>query len=145
MTDDLYHDAIMAHARAPHHAGRLEAADARATVDNPLCGDRVTVELRLADGRVADVAHTVRGCALCQASASMLADGALGADRAEVEQARTAIRAMLRDDAAPPDGRWAAFAAFLPARRARSRHDCVLLPFKAFEQAWAAGADESHS
>ena len=138
MSDELYQDAIMAHVRAPHHAGTLADADARATVDNPLCGDRVTIALKLADGTIADVAHTVRGCALCQASASMLADGAIGASRAEVAAARDAIRAMLRDDAAPPDGRWAAFAAFLPARPARSRHDCVLLPFQAFEKALAA-------
>ena len=138
MSDELYQDAIMAHARAPHHAGTLPAADVRATVDNPLCGDRVTIELNLADGRITDVAHTVRGCALCQASASMLADGAIGAPRDAVAAARETIRAMLRDDAPPPDGRWSAFAAFLPARRARSRHDCVLLPFQAFEKALAA-------
>lgn len=135
MSDELYQDAIMAHARTPHHAGTLENADARATVDNPLCGDRVTVELRLAGDTVADMAHTVRGCALCQASASMLADGAIGATRDEVAVAREAIRAMLRDEAPPPAGRWAAFAAFLPARPTRSRHECVLLPFQAFEKA----------
>jgi SUF system NifU family Fe-S assembly protein len=139
MSDELYHDAIMAHARAPHHAGPLADAEARATVDNPLCGDRVTVELRLADGKVAAIGHTVRGCALCQAAASMLADGAIGSSSDEVAAAREAVRAMLRDDAAPPAGRWAAFAAFLPARRARSRHECVLLPFQAVERAFAAG------
>ncbi len=138
MSDELYQDAIMAHARAPHHAGTLAAADARATVDNPLCGDRVTIELSLADGQIADVAQTVRGCALCQASASMLADGAIGAPRDSGAGAREAVKAMLRDDAPPPDGRWSAFAAFLPARRARSRHDCVLLPFHALEKALAA-------
>jgi nitrogen fixation NifU-like protein len=140
MTDELYHDTIMAHARAPHHAGPLADADRKATVDNPLCGDRVTIELKIADGRVSDVGHTVRGCALCQAAASMLADGAIGAAPDEVARAREAIRAMLHDDAAPPDGRWAAFAAFLPARAAKSRHDCVLLPFQAFERAVAKPA-----
>lgn len=135
MNDELYHEAIMAHARAPHHAGALAAADARATVDNPLCGDRVTIELRLSDGRIIDVGHTVRGCALCQASASMLADGAIGASRAEVAAARNAVKAMLRDGAPAPEDRWAAFAAFLPARSARSRHDCVLLPFQALDKA----------
>ena len=140
MNDELYHDAIMAHARAPHHAGPLAEADGRATVDNPLCGDRVTIELKLAGDRVAAVGQTVRGCALCQASASMLADGALGAAPDEVATARDTIKAMLRDAAPPPDGRWAAFAAFLPARPATSRHDCVLLPFQAFARALAKPA-----
>ena len=142
MNDELYHDAIMAHARTPHHAGALASADARATADNPLCGDRVTVELKLDGNRVADMGHTVRGCALCQASASMLADGAIGAAPADVAAARDTIRAMLRDDAPAPEGRWAAFAAFLPARAARSRHDCVLLPFKAFESAVSAAGNK---
>jgi SUF system NifU family Fe-S assembly protein len=137
MTDALYQEAIMAHARAPHHAGTLADADVRATVDNPLCGDRVTVELKLRDGKVDAIGHTVRGCALCQAAASMLADGAIGADRSAVSAARDAIRAMLRDMAEPPAGRWSAFAAFLPARPARSRHDCVLLPFQAIDRAFA--------
>ena len=135
MSDELYHDTIMAHARKPLHAGKLDDADARATVDNPLCGDRVTIELKLSGPTVSKVAHVVRGCALCQASASMLAEGAIGAQPAEVTAAREAIRAMLRDQAAPPDGRWAGFAAFLPARNAPSRHECVLLPFAAFARA----------
>ena len=138
MSDELYQDAIMAHARAPHHAGALAEADARATVDNPLCGDRVTVELKLADGKVTAIGHTVRGCALCQAAASMMADGALGHDRAAVIEARDAVRAMLRENGDPPDREWSAFAAFVPARAARSRHDCVLLPFQAIERAFAA-------
>ena len=140
MTDELYHDAIMAHARAPRHAGPLPDADGRATVDNPLCGDRVTVEVKLAGDRVAAIGQTVRGCALCQASASMLADGALGGGPAEVAVARDTIKAMLRNAAPPPDGRWSAFAAFLPARPATSRHECVLLPFLAFERALATPA-----
>jgi nitrogen fixation NifU-like protein len=141
MSDELYQDAIMAHARAPHHAGKLEDAERRATVDNPLCGDRVTVELKLRDGKVEAIGHTVRGCALCQAAASMLADGAIGVDRDVVAAARDAIRAMLRDGAAPPTGRWSEFAAFLPARPARSRHECVLLPFQAIDLAFAEKSD----
>ena len=138
MNDELYQEAIMAHARAPHHAGALADADARATVDNPLCGARVTVELKLDGGKVAAIGHTVRGCALCQAAASMMADGALGRDRAAVQAARDTVRAMLRDGAEPPGGGWSAFAAFVPARAARSRHDCVLLPFQALERAFAS-------
>lgn len=135
MTDELYQDAIMAHARKPLHAGKLADADARATVDNPLCGDRVTIELKLDGTTIENVGHVVRGCALCQASASMLAEGAIGATAADVTTARDAVRAMLREQAAPPEGRFAAFAAFIPARSTPSRQECVLLPFAAFERA----------
>ncbi len=142
MSDELYQDAIMTHARKPLHAGKLADADVRATVDNPLCGDRVTVELKLHDHTVDAVGHVVRGCALCQASASMLSEAAIGGSIEAVLAARDAVRAMLRDGASPPDGSWAPFAAFVPARSAPSRHECVLLPFTAFERA-AADATKS--
>jgi len=135
VSDELYQDVIMTHARKPLHAGKLADADASATVDNPLCGDRVTVELKLSDHTVEKVGHVVRGCALCQASASMLSEAAIGLPPADVTTARDAIRAMLREQASPPEGRWASFAAFIPARSAPSRHECVLLPFAAFERA----------
>src|SRR5258708_12937941 len=78
MTNQLYHEALMEAARQATGHGRLAKADAAATVDNPLCGDRVTIELRLADGRIAEIAHEVRGCVLCKASAAVLAPEAVG-------------------------------------------------------------------
>ena len=69
MTDELYHQAILELAKQAGRTPRLEDPDASVTVDNPLCGDRVTLDLRLADGRVAAVGHKVRGCLLCQAAA----------------------------------------------------------------------------
>jgi nitrogen fixation NifU-like protein len=73
--DDLYRDEILEHYRKPHNFGTLPDPDARAEGSNPLCGDRITVMLDIgADGRVSDVAFTGRGCAISQASASMLTD-----------------------------------------------------------------------
>ena len=135
MNDQLYQERIVALAKARTGAGKLAAPTKSARRDNPLCGDRVTIELKLRDHTVDAVGHVVRGCALCQASASMLSGAALGGTTDAVLAARDAIRAMLRDGAAPPDGGWAAFAAFVPARSAPSRHECVLLPFAAFERA----------
>ena len=90
--DALYRDEILEHYRHPHHAGTLAAPTHGAALDNPLCGDRISLQLRVEEGRVAEVAFLGRGCAISQAAASMLADelvgkelekvGALGPDEA---------------------------------------------------------------
>ena len=84
--DDLYREEILEHYRRPHNFGTLEAADVVQEGNNPLCGDRITLELSLSDdGRIQDVAFTGRGCAISQASASMLTDDIRGRTVAELE------------------------------------------------------------
>ena len=84
--DDLYRDEILEHYREPHNFGTLEAPDASYEGHNPLCGDRITIMLSLDDaGNVSDVAFSGRGCAISQASASMLTDEVRGRPLAEVE------------------------------------------------------------
>jgi len=73
--DSLYRDEILEHYRRPHNFGTLEHPDVSYEGSNPLCGDRITLMLDLDDsGHVADVAFTGRGCAISQASASLLTD-----------------------------------------------------------------------
>ena len=72
--DDLYRDYILEHYRRPHNFGVLEDANASHEGANPLCGDRITLQLRLSGGQVAGVGFTGRGCAISQASASLLTD-----------------------------------------------------------------------
>lgn len=134
---DLYHQALVRLARAATGAGRLPVPGASASVDNPLCGDQVTVELRLEGGRIAALAHRVRGCILCQASASILGSAAPGLTPAEAASAGEALAAMLASKAAPPAGPFAALAAFEPVRAVPSRHRCALLPFEALARALA--------
>ena len=134
MSDDLYQRAIMDRAKAPVRAGRLPSPDATATVDNPLCGDRVTVDVTLADGRITDIAHQVRGCALCQASASVLAAAAIGQTAAGLQAARDRLKAML-GGGETPEAPWQELEIFTPVRRYKSRHECVILPFDALTQA----------
>ena len=83
--DDLYRDYILEHYRRPHNFGMLDAPDARHEGFNPLCGDRITITLAIRDGVVTDVAFTGRGCAISQASASLLTDEIRGKPVAEVE------------------------------------------------------------
>ena len=76
--DDLYRDYILEHSRRPHNFGVLEAPTASHEGANPLCGDRITMQLGIRDGKVAEVAFTGRGCAISQASASLLTDEVKG-------------------------------------------------------------------
>jgi nitrogen fixation NifU-like protein len=72
--DDLYRDYILEHYRHPHNFGVIDVPDLRWEGANPLCGDRITLMLTVRDGRIADVAFTGRGCAISQASASLVTD-----------------------------------------------------------------------
>jgi len=85
--DDLYRDEILEHYREPHNFGTLDAPSASHEGHNPLCGDRITIMLSVDDtGTVSDVAFSGRGCAISQASASMLTDEVKGRPLAEVEE-----------------------------------------------------------
>jgi nitrogen fixation NifU-like protein len=84
--DDLYRDYILEHYRHPHNFGVLEAPTASYEGSNPLCGDRITMMLGIEDGVVRDVAFTGRGCAISQASASLLTDEIRGKKVEDVEK-----------------------------------------------------------
>ena len=130
---------------AAHRAsgrGRLEAPDASATVDNPLCGDRVTIDVRRAvrgagraGAEVAEIGQVVRGCVLCEAAAVVIVEAGTGADEAELRAVSERVRRMLEDGGSPPEGGWQKAGMFLPVRAHPSRHDCVQLPFQALLRA----------
>ena len=83
--DDLYRDYILEHYRRPHNFGVIEDADASYEGANPLCGDRITLMLGVHDGIVDRVAFTGRGCAISQASASLLTDEIKGKSIADAK------------------------------------------------------------
>jgi NifU-like protein involved in Fe-S cluster formation len=134
----LYQDAIKQFAQAAHGHGQLAQPSGEAKLDNPLCGDRVMMQVALADGRVATVAHETKGCLLCRAAASAIGAHVPGLDAAAIEAATTALDEMLKNGRPPPAG-WPELAMFEPARAYASRHRCVLLPFRALLAAIAAG------
>jgi nitrogen fixation NifU-like protein len=129
MNDALYDQAIIAEAKSRTGAGRLPSPTITAECDNPLCGDRITVDLAVADGTITDLAHKTRGCLLTQASASLLARYAKDAGIEDAKDLREAVAAFLQGQ---EDER---FAILTPVRNARSRWDCVTLPFQALADA----------
>lgn len=138
MSDDLYEDAIVGLAKAAHGTGKLDGADASAMVDNPLCGDRVTVEIKRDGGRTTAIGHSVKGCLLCRAAASMLGLHGTGLTAAEVTTNIAALDALLQHGAAPPAGAWPELIHFAPVSRHKSRFDCVRLPLQAAAKALSA-------
>lgn len=133
MSDELYQDKIVTLAKAKTGAGKLAAPTKTARRDNPLCGDRVIVDVTLDDaGRITEIGHQVRGCLLCQASASALASLAVGKDAAGIAEIRhDAERAIGREEGTPREP----FAAFAPVAAHKSRQECVLLPLEALKDA----------
>ncbi len=131
----LYQDAILAEARKATGAGAMPDADVRVTVDNPLCGDRVTLELRLARGTIDAIRHKVRGCVLCQAAASVIARKAPGTAPDRLAEVEDAVRVMLRSGSELPPVAWPELRIFRPVAEHRSRHECVLLPLVALRRA----------
>ena len=82
--DDLYRDYILEHYRRPHNFGVIDEPTASFEGSNPLCGDRITLQLGIHNGVVERVGFTGRGCAISQASASLLTDGVKGKPVADV-------------------------------------------------------------
>jgi nitrogen fixation NifU-like protein len=82
--DDFYRDYILDHYRSPRNFGTLEQPDATAEDVNPLCGDQIRVELKLDDGKISDVRFSGKGCAISQASTSMLLESVKGMKLADV-------------------------------------------------------------
>ena len=76
--DDLYREQILEHYKNPHHWGEIEDADLEFEDFNPLCGDELKVQIKVRDGKVADVGFSGHGCAISQASASMASDEVIG-------------------------------------------------------------------
>ncbi len=82
--DDFYRDYILDHYRSPRNFGSLEHPDVQAEDLNPLCGDQIRMELKLVDGTISDVRFSGKGCAISQASASMLTEHVKGMKLADV-------------------------------------------------------------
>ena len=94
---DLYQEVILDRGRHPRHGARLAAYDASAKGDNPMCGDRCTVFVKLAaDGTVRDVGVEARGCAISIASADLMAEAVAGLDREAVRALSEKFRALAR-------------------------------------------------
>jgi len=137
MIDDLYSGKVLALAANLPHVGRLADPDGSAEKVSKLCGSRVVVDVKVRDGQVVDFAQDVKACALGQASASVLGAHILGATLPEIEMARDAFRAMLKQGGPPPEGRFSDISMLAPVKDYPARHASTLLAFEAAAEAVA--------
>jgi NifU-like protein involved in Fe-S cluster formation len=131
MLNDVYNAKILDLAGNIPRLGRLPAPDATATAHSKLCGSTVTVDLKVDGGEVVDFAHDVKACALGQASSSIMARHIIGAKPAELRGLRETVHKMLKENGAPPTGKWADIAVLEPVRDYKARHASTLLTFDA--------------
>ncbi|MCX7163838.1 MAG: iron-sulfur cluster assembly scaffold protein [Betaproteobacteria bacterium] len=128
--NSLYQEAIKQFAKAAHGHGQLQHATGAAQLDNPLCGDRVAMQVAVTSGHIAAVAHASKGCLLCRAAAAVIGLRAVGQSEAGIASVTEALERMLKSGE-PLPAVWPELAMFEPARAHASRHRCILLPFRA--------------
>jgi len=133
--EDLYHGRVLELASDIPHVGRLDAPDGAATKVSRVCGSVVTVELNVKDGVVTAIAVHPKACALGQAATGVLAMNAVGAAPAEIRAARDGLRAMLKEGAAPPAGRFWELRHLEGVRDYPARHASTMLAFDAAVEA----------
>lgn len=96
--DDLYQDIVMDHNRRPRNYGSMEQPTSSTEGFNPLCGDEITVFLRLENNKVIDVSFEADGCAISKSSASMMTEGIKGKSVPEAMNVFEAFRSLLTRD-----------------------------------------------
>ncbi len=135
--DEIYRDVVLDHYRSPRGRAPLDAPDTRAEGTNPLCGDEVTLELKFAGDRIAEVAVKGRGCSISVASGSMLADMLPGKTRAEATQILSAFRSLMHGQK-PADGLdLGDLEALEGVKKFPVRVKCALLAWTTLEEALA--------
>jgi NifU-like protein involved in Fe-S cluster formation len=131
MINEVYNSKILELAGNIPRLGRLKDAEASATAHSKLCGSTVTVDLKMDGDTVSDFAHEVKACALGQASSSIMARHVIGAKADELRNLRETVRRMLKENGAPPTGKWADIAVLEPVRDYKARHASTMLTFDA--------------
>lgn len=130
MSDPLYAKDLLRLAAQAVGAGVLEPCDAMGRAHNPICGDRISVTMRLEGYRIHRIAHETQACVLTQASASILGARLPDADLHAVESLYRDVREMLQGNGAPT-APFDDYKALMGAAMHRNRHKCVLLPIEA--------------
>lgn len=102
IADDLYRDVILDHFKSPRNRGKVASPDVDAHGANPLCGDEVNMTLKLSGGRVAEIKFEGHGCAISQASVSMMTEVLKGMSLEDVRLLAGKFKAMLLEGGAPP-------------------------------------------
>ena len=136
---DLYRDVILDHNKHPRNFGRLDPADAHADGHNPLCGDQLTLAVRMNGERIEDIRFEGKGCAISTASASLMTEAVKGKDRAAAHALYERIHALLTSTDAPVAPDLGKLAALSGVREFPARVKCASLCWHTLNAALDAG------
>jgi len=132
---DLYSGKILDLAANALQPGRLAAPDASARKVSRVCGSVIEVDVMVRDGVIVDYGHEISACALGQTSAAVVAREIVGTPVGDFKALRLAMHAMLKENGAPPEGKWDDLRFLEPVREYRPRHMSTLLVFDAVVEA----------
>lgn len=133
----LYNKEILRLAASLPAYRRLDDPVISVTKTSRICGSRITIAVKIEDGEVADYSQEVKACALGQASSAIVAKNIQGKTWHDFAPVAKKVENLLKEEGPPPEGEWADFQVFLPARPHKSRHSAILLPFEALREAFA--------
>jgi nitrogen fixation NifU-like protein len=142
--EDLYQEVILDHSRRPRNFGELADAAVRVHGDNPACGDEIHLGVKFeAGGGLEDIKFTGHGCAISQASASLMTMKLKGKSRAEVMEILRAFQELVTKENSEVPKTLGDLRAMKGVRRFPQRVKCAMLAWRAVEQAFEQGAGEA--
>ncbi len=140
--DDLYREIILDHYKRPRNRGELDPHTVRAEGNNPLCGDEIQVDVRLADGKIEAIAFQGRGCSISQASASMMTEAVKDQDLKDVAELVDIFKRMMHGEDVDLD-ELGDIEALEGVQKFPVRIKCALLAWTTLEQALDEAAEET--
>ncbi|SEO27804.1 NifU homolog involved in Fe-S cluster formation [Salinihabitans flavidus] len=139
----LYSGRILSLAADIPNTERLENPDATVKRRSPLCGSTITVDVKVEDGRITDYGQDVKACALGQSAAAIVGAHAIGCTRAQIQEARDALKEMLKSDGPTPPAPFDELEVLRPARDYKNRHASIMLALEATTEAMEKAAQEN--
>jgi nitrogen fixation NifU-like protein len=139
--EDLYKEVILDHYKNPRNKRALPGAEVSCSKNNPLCGDEITVNAHLEDGRIAEVTFEGSGCSISQASASMLTESVAGSSVGEAEALAARVRGMLGGEVEPTEEAFGDLVALKGVVKYPVRIKCAVLAWDVLQDALSGVSD----
>jgi nitrogen fixation NifU-like protein len=139
--EDLYKEVILDHYKNPRNKRPLPGAEVSCSKNNPLCGDEITVNAHLEDGRIAEVTFEGSGCSISQASASMLTESVAGSAVGDAEALASRVRAMLGGEVEPTEDEFGDLVALKGVVKYPVRIKCAVLAWDVLQDALSDSGD----
>lgn len=130
MNENMYNEQIVEWSKKGDNPVIPKNVHCRATASNPLCGDRVAVEVEMDGDAIKSVSCRVKGCLLCRAAGAILSERMKNVSPDDLKNACVFLDAALRSADAPPESFPEEYRLFYPVRLHKSRRSCVMLPFE---------------